>query len=426
MLDGAAWFKVEATRNPVLSQELGSLQVERRSARLAAATCVLLSTAALAASCGEGAPTALETRIYESACDSANGTWVIAAPATRLGARVLVLAVRASHSAEVTEVPSFSASGALGTGFLPASVIGAAACSTIRVSGTLASSGMMLSVDAQLRGDTLHGYAIERLADGLDVATKAFGLRVDPALLTTADSAPPVQVLSDSIPTLLIRLDDARAADRAFLPRLAARHLIGGLAVPTRLVGGADFLTWTEISAWSAAGFGVDSHSRYHSGTTDPDLGFMTELVGSLADLRSHGFRTRVFVQPGTWQDALNFDSPAKLASWRGAFIRDFYEVLEGYVGSDHAPMGVVGQVPFGVTHSTLSDGVSNSFILWQWHRMFTPRTFTVLSIHSYNLQSIDQLDWLLDSVQAAVASGRLRLARTSADLITSAVSFSR
>ena len=135
----------------------------------------------------------------------------------------------------------------------------------------------------------------------------------------------------------------------------------------------------------------------------------MVEVVGSLNDLRARGYPATVFVQPGAWHDTLNFDSPAKLANWRGALFRNVTRVFEGYEGPWHLPTGYIGKVPLGVTHVTVSGWNPVSVRAW-FHMALKPACFSVFLFHTVDVSPPDTLDWLLDSVADAVKHGRLRV----------------
>ncbi len=213
----------------------------------------------------------------------------------------------------------------------------------------------------------------------------------------------------------MLRMDDVYAQDSTFLPRLVARGLRGEIAVPTALVGLNLRDSWVNVIAEANEGFGIAAHSRIHSARTTPGFPFMVEVVGSLQDLRSRGLPTDVFVQPGSWVGVLDFNVPGKLANWRGALLRNVARVFEGYIGGAGVPTGRQGAVPFGVAHTTVS-GQDSSAVLRAYKRVFKPGHFTIFLIHSKDVRPPSALDWLLDSVAAAVASGRLRtVARSSA-----------
>ncbi len=351
-----------------------------------------------------------------SACVDAAGTWVLASGSDVFGDRVLVARIGVESAAAVVELPSYSAGGALGTVFVPASAHASTGCSAMLLGGALAATDAPVEMALGVRGDS----ALGELESAGEVEP-VFGWRFDQELLVSPESLPAAGASADSTPMVLLRVDDASAADRTFLPRVSSRHLVAELSIPTQLVGQPDRLTWGEIHAWADSGFGIAAHSRWHSELTDPGLGFVSEVVGSLADLRSRGLGTTVFVQPGSWHDSLDFDSPGKLANWRGAVFRDFTRAFEAYATPWVVPNGRIGDVPLGISHFTVSDAATKDWLLEQWPRMLTSGSYTVLLVHSVNVEPPDKLDWLLDSIHAAVAQGRLRLAHLSTDLLRGA-----
>src|SRR5438309_1480279 len=104
------------------------------------------------------------------------------------------------------------------------------------------SGGEILRLAYAVAGDTATGALT--LADG--TRYPAFGVRFDSAAAKVIAS-PMARISNDSLPVVLIRLDDAFASDRDFLERLLARRLPAEISVPTRLVGLPDHLTWDEL-----------------------------------------------------------------------------------------------------------------------------------------------------------------------------------
>jgi len=347
------------------------------------------------------------------ACASTSGTWIVASRDPVFGPRVLILKVSPESSVTVSELPSRAADGTVGVALAPASITGSASCGTFEAAAQLATTSLDVWLHLAIVGDTAEGIVATP-----EHTSPLFGLRIDPALLASADSFPLQKSPVDSTPVLLLRIDDATATDHDFLPRLTKRGLTGEMAIPTWLVGKPGFLTWDEVKAWAQRGFSIAAHSRRHSPATDAGFGFMSEVVGSLADLRSQDLVTSIFVQPGSWRDSIYFDSPAKLANWRGALFRNVTQVFEGYATPSTVPEGMTGHVAFGVSHFSVSDGATPGWVMTQWHQMFVRGSFTVFLIHSVSVQPADKLDWLLDSISAAVFQGRLKLATSAADLV--------
>src|SRR5437879_188735 len=261
-----------------------------------------------------------------------------------------------------------------------------------------------------ITGDTAIGALT--LADG--TRYPAFGVRFDSAAVTAIAPALP-RVATDSLPAVMIRLDDAFTTDRDFLGRLAARRLPAEIAVPTRLVGLPNHLTWSELRQWRAAGMGVVAHSRHHLNTSADAQHFIAEVVGSLADLRAERLESSIFVQPGSWRDSILFDGPAKTHTWRGSLLRTFTTVSECYTYFYSLPRA--DSLELGLSHATASDGASKQWIQAAWQIALRPKHATVFLVHTFRLKSPDQLDWFLDMVAAAKARGSVRVVASSDDL---------
>jgi hypothetical protein len=213
----------------------------------------------------------------------------------------------------------------------------------------------------------------------------------------------------------MIRLDDAFATDRDFLARLTARGLPAEIAVPTRLAGLPNHLTWDELRQLRAGGMGVVAHSRYHLNTGADAQHFIAEVVGGLVDLRAEGLASSIFVQPGSWQDSILFDGPGKTHTWRGSLLRTFTAVSECYTYS--YSLSRADSLELGLSHATVSDGASNQAIQNAWRIALRPNHATVFLVHTFRLKRPDQLDWFLDMVAAAKAQGSVGVVSTSAEL---------
>jgi len=222
----------------------------------------------------------------------------------------------------------------------------------------------------------------------------------------------------DSTPQVLLRLDDIPSSDRDFVSRLRTRGLVAELGVPTAWVGYRGRPSWSELRDWAAAGFGFAAHSRTHGASPTSDLSFFSEVLGSIGDLRSHGLPSYVFVQPGTWSDSLNFNSSTKLRTWRGSLLRSFTHVFEGYVYPPPVTQPAPDSIVLGLSHVTISDGVSANYILKVWNSAARPNRFTVVLVHTARLPTPDALDWFLDSLATARAAGRIRMVSSSTDVL--------
>jgi len=239
-------------------------------------------------------------------------------------------------------------------------------------------------------------------------------VRFDSAAVGAIAPALP-RVATDSLPAVMIRLDDAFTTDRDFLGRLAARGLPAEIAVPTRLVGLPKHFTWSELRQWRAAGMAVVAHSRHHLNTSADAQHFIAEVVGSLADLRAERLESSIFVQPGSWRDSILFDGPAKTHTWRGSLLRTFTTVSECYTYFYSLPRA--DSLELGLSHATASDGSSAQWVRAAWQIALRRNHATVFLVHTFRLKSPDQLDWFLDMVAAARAQGSVRVVASSNDL---------
>ena len=234
------------------------------------------------------------------------------------------------------------------------------------------------------------------------------------ASLTIAPALPSSALMGDSTPTVLVRLDDAMGTDRAFLQRLADRGLVAEIAAPTRLVGGPGRLTWDELQFWRARQMGVVAHSRYHQPTGAGGASFVAEVVGGMTDMDAIGMRTTIFVQPGSWTDSIYFDTPGKLQTWRGSLLRTFSTVAECYAFANVRRAGVYAQ---GLSHVTISDGLTDDRIRGAWLTAQRPFAVTVFLVHTWRLKTPDQVDWFLDLIADAKSRGVIRVVSTSDQL---------
>jgi hypothetical protein len=217
----------------------------------------------------------------------------------------------------------------------------------------------------------------------------------------------------DSTPLVLIRVDDDRPTDRDFERRLMARGLYAELAIPTALVGKDRRPGWAELRDLATQGFVPVAHSRVHGAAPAADQQFIGEVIGSLSDLAAHNMPTTIFVQPGTWQDSLNFDTPATIENWRGSLFQTFTANVEAYVYPVPRLCPLGNSVRLGLSHYTVSNGASPRSILYAWTLATQPWHCTVFMVHTLSLPSPGTLDWFLDSLAVAKATGRIRLAHS-------------
>ena len=374
------------------------------------------------------------------ACADPSGDWIVVSPTQVFGPRVVVLQVTPESLLSlpevpgpsvvgavgarlvgaqyvpgvvlhITELPSRAADGSWGLSLVAGAMTGTFSCGGMDFTGQVSASGTPVTFHLGISADTVRG-----TVKATDASDTLYGLRVDSAQLVTPESLAGDLPTADSTPVLMLRVDDVWAQDTSFLPRLVARGLRAELAVPTTFPGEPQRNTWPNVMAAANQGFGLAAHSRIHSEVTGPGFDFMVEVLGSMQDLRARGFPTKVFVQPGQWADSLYFTSEQMLANWRGALLRNVAFVFEAYVGGWSVPTGTVGHVTFGVTHTTIS-GYDSSSILYQFRHLFVPGSYTIFMFHSKDVNPPDQLDWLLDSIAAAVTSGRLRMVNIATDL---------
>src|SRR2546425_2470611 len=222
--------------------------------------------------------------------------------------------------------------------------------------------GSFLDLRYIVTGDEVTG-AYTATDRGGSASGRLWGFRVDPALLLTPVSHA-LGPIDDPAPRILLELDDIPPTDPPFIERLTRRSLCAQLAVITRYVGIDGRPDWPALQTWAKLGFGMAAHSRTHSANMDPDVGFMSEVVGALHDLAQHGLRTTVFVQPGSWRDSLFFDSRAKVRNWRGSLFRTFTEVTGAYVYPGWTQLPPPDSLRLGFGHITISDGMSHAAML--------------------------------------------------------------
>ena len=346
--------------------------------------------------------------------NSTAGTWVlhIDGESYRQGIEVLQI-----DSAAVCGVSSLSTRAWDGTwtNLLP---IRAATCTIGKRDfewQLLLTDGQRVTLLYRLDGDTLLGTLATPESDRSRPA-EVIGVRITPRILPVESGTAVETTISDSTPVVLVRLDDGFESDRDFIVRLRSRALPAEIAVPTALVG-VGKMSWADLEAWRGHGFEVVAHSRRHERTRGTTLSFLGEVLGSLTDVTDHGYDNRVFVQPGTWRDSLNFDSPAKLATWRGALLRTFTTVTEAYARPWSVELPLADSMALGIGHFTISNGATPERILRGWREAQQPGRFSVFLVHTWSLSTPNQLDWFLDSLAVAQREGRIRLVRSSRDV---------
>jgi hypothetical protein len=273
--------------------------------------------------------------------------------------------------------------------------------------------GDLAQLQYQLLGDTASG-VMRMMGDTPRPTYAVVGVRVDSGIIASTETRPIPAVPRDLTPEILLRVDDAAAADVDFEGRIRARGLIAEFAIPTRLVGRPGYATWSDVDAWRRDGMGIISHSRTHGYGDLGDADFIGEVIGGMADLAARGFATRIFAQPGTWRGAALLDSPAKLGGWRGALLRSTTVVSEAYSYGGMLSLPLRDSLAIGYSHWTLSDGQTPEGILRQWGYSSRPGMFTTFLVHSGRMGGPAALDWFLDTLAAARAQGRIQLVHTS------------
>lgn len=263
-------------------------------------------------------------------------------------------------------------------------------------------------------GDNARGEAQFIDSTGAASTFPILGFRIDTTLYrnVTSDRGT-FGVPVDSVPRVLLRVDDNSPNDAAFINRMQARGLYGELAVPTSSIGRDGRPSWNELRLHASQGFTIVAHSRHHSQATRTDLEFMGEVLGSLNDLAVEGLGTTVFVQPGVWTDSLSFDSEAKLRGWRGALLKTFTSVFEAYVYSVPRPI-TADSLALGFGHYTLSSDPAPTRINQSWQQATAKNRATVFLVHTWQLPNPDALNWFLDTLAAARQAGRIRLMRSA------------
>ena len=347
--------------------------------------------------------------------NSSAGTWVLHIDGESYRQGIEVLQIDSAAACGVSSLPTRAWDGTW-TNLLP---IRAATCNIGKHDfewQLLLADGQRVTLLYRLEGDTLLGTLATPESDRSRPAA-VIGVRISPRILPVESAAAVRPAVADSTPVVLVRLDDGFESDRAFIVRLRSRGLPAEIAVPTALVGGVGKMSWADLEAWRGHGFDVVAHSRRHERTRGTTLSFLGEVLGSLTDVRDHGYDNRVFVQPGTWRDSLNFDSPAKLANWRGALLRMFASVTEAYARPWSVELPLADSMALGIGHFTISNGAAPERILRGWHEAQQPGRFSVFLVHTWSLRTPDQLDWFLDSLAVAQRAGRVRLLRASSDV---------
>ena len=349
------------------------------------------------------------------------GYWIAHVSGGRFDPHVQVFQVLAdSASAGTLQILSHPARSWIGDPTLdfPPSGVGHFADDTVRlVLGKAAADSLVIA--AELLNDTLTGVAADSSG-----AHPFVGIRVDARTLDwVASRLTPVRSQPGSVPRVVLRLDDAPYTDRDFTNRLIARGLVAEIAVPTNLIGASNRLSWADLTDLASLGFGMSAHSRNHVPATVSPGDFLFEVIGSLNDLAAHGLTTGGFVQPGSWRDSLNFDDVGKLAGWHGALMRTITDVFEDYIYE--GSLTPTDSLRWRLGSNSISDEVDSGTVLQRWRAAVNPDRVTVFQVHTISLvPDMSQLDWFLDSLAAANASGRIRLYGSSTDALSDVIPF--
>lgn len=258
--------------------------------------------------------------------------------------------------------------------------------------------------------DTARGEFVTTDSLGFEEGFPVFGVRVRPSIFALPLLLDSLNTMSDSIPTVLLWLADDPAQDLDFISRLRARGIPTMLAIPSYFVGTEGRPGWPDLYTDRSLGIGFAAHSRRHSSQTLDGVDFVGEVLGSMSDLDSMGFRTTEFVEPGNWPETIRFDSASKFRTWRGSLMRTFVSVFASQYGPAQMPEPVSSSEAFGFGHWTVSDGVSDSTVRNLWRQAQDPGKFTVFGVHTWKLPTPDALDWFLDSLSVALHTGRIRM----------------
>jgi len=141
-------------------------------------------------------------------------------------------------------------------------------------------------------------------------------------------------------------------------------------------------------------------------------------VLGSAEDLAQRGITTRVFTQPGVWTDSLYFDVGAKLNTWRGALIQEFFTSFEAYVTGPYLVVPPGDSARFGVSHITLDRLTTDSLINRFWKTAMRRGRYINLIIHTRLMTRPDQFVALFDSLEVAVSTGRVSMVSSLAGCV--------
>ena len=156
-------------------------------------------------------------------------------------------------------------------------------------------------------------------------------------------------------PSFVLRLDDASIEDTVAIRLASELNLPLSLAIPTGPVGDRWHLDWSTIIAFAHEHGGLPLvHSRTHGPAPSGLLGALNEFADAKRDFERVGLLPLVFVQPGEWQGALQFDSPLKFDSPYGVILQNLYLGVHAYVTPAFRPSPTTRPDLLGRTHWTL------------------------------------------------------------------------
>jgi len=315
--------------------------------------------------------------------DSLTGTWLVSVDTANLAPFEVILfkALDDSGSARllgVSRIPDFASRMGL-------NVIRPGPLSVTLAQRNFAINGLALG-DRQL---TFFGAACGQDLCGA-VVTDSLGQFVDVArasrdwdiAFTDRYSAPLAGITPVAMPSFVLRLDDASIEDTAAIRLASQLHLPVSLAIPTGLIGDRWHLDWSTIIAFARQQGGLPLvHSRTHAPAPSGLLGALNEFAEAKRDFEKRDLLPLVFVQPGEWQGAFQFDSLLKFDSPYGVMLQDLYLGVHGYVTPAFRPSPTTRAGLLGRTHWTLdrmtSTGVEQIVTavrskvgvgLWLWH----------------------------------------------------------
>jgi hypothetical protein len=160
-----------------------------------------------------------------------------------------------------------------------------------------------------------------------------------------------------------LRFDDGKAIDyTTTFGALTSRGLVGGFAIPSSAIGGAN-MTAAQLREMQAAGMEIQSHSKTHGADPATLADFLVEINDSYTTLTGLGLDIASFITPGTWVTPLTYLCNSN--DWYGTdqdlALRARYKSFEAYNNSlyDNSfrfNLPVLAAKRYGWSHPTYSD----------------------------------------------------------------------